>query len=299
MSYTRLLLLALLLGSSAFGQTLTPGEHRRTMWIDGSWRVYRVYIPASYDPATPMPLVLALHSANHRGFHMAEDEKGISRKADEVGFVALYPNSEHQGDGQGFGWNWWDDTRMLDDLAFLEQLIDRMEQHLAIDPERIYVLGVSSGGFMTQKLGSVLSDRIAAIAPVSASLGFWPQGGTGIVEIPPPATPLPVLMLNGERDQLIPYDGSQYVLSVPETIDFWVEQNGCDPTPRSFYEAPYDATVEIYSGGVDGAEVGLCTFHSKGHAWQIKDGDARYPHSNIDVIWRFFERHTLRSDPLP
>lgn len=299
MTITRCLLLTMLLQACALCQTLTPGDHRRTMYVDGAWRVYRVHIPPSYDPATPMPLVLGLHSANHRGFHMADAEKGISRKADAIGFVAVYPNSEHQGNGQGYGWNWQDDPRMLDDLAFLEKLIDRMIDKLAIDEDRIYCLGVSSGGFMTQKLGSVLSHRIAAIAPVSASLGFWPQGGTQIVEIPPPSTPLPVLMLNGKRDQLIPYDGSQYVISVAETIDFWVEQNQCDPIPQQTYESDYDATLELYSGGVDGSEVGLCTFHSKGHAWQIKDDDPRYPHSNIDLIWRFFERHRLRADPLP
>ncbi len=279
-----------LLCTFALGQAVPPpGTHRRTMQVDGVNRVYQIHIPPSYDPAVPVPLVLGLHSANHRGFHMDGPDKGISRKADDEGFVAVYPSSGKKVGGQGYAWNWQEDPRMLDDIKFLTTLIDRLENQLAIDPARIYVLGISSGGYMTQRLGSALADRIAAIAPVSATLGFWPGGGNGIVEIPPPSQPLPILLMNGKRDQLIPYNGNQYVISVPETVAFWAAENGCDPTPHSVYRPGYDATLELYTGG--GAAVGLCTFHTRGHAWQIQDDDPRYNGSNIDLIWRFFEAY--------
>src|SRR5271165_1508332 len=91
--------------------------------------------------------------------------------------------------------------------------------------ERIYATGVSNGGIMAYRLASELSDRIAAIAPVSGSVG---------TEIGQPKRPVSVLHFHGTMDEYIPFVGGKGTKStsgtqhrsVEQSIQAWVKANG-------------------------------------------------------------------------
>lgn len=70
---------------------LTPGDHTRTLTVDGRERSYLVHIPERYDGKTPTPVVIALHGAVMNGSMMAAFS-GLNTKADQAGFIVVYPD---------------------------------------------------------------------------------------------------------------------------------------------------------------------------------------------------------------
>ena len=73
-----------------FSWWLRPGK-TRTLTVGGFNRKYLVHAPKGHDLKTPLPVVLALHGATMNGPMMAWFS-GLNRKADEAGFIAVYPN---------------------------------------------------------------------------------------------------------------------------------------------------------------------------------------------------------------
>jgi polyhydroxybutyrate depolymerase len=129
-----------------------------------------------------------------------------------------------------------------------------------------------------------------------------------------PPLPMPVMLLNGTDDPLLPYEGGDIGLrrkvvgrgiSTDETIAFWVRHNGCNETPERTELPDTDpddctrVTLDIYSGGKDGSEVILGRIEGGGHTWP---GGAPYLPEWItgrvsrDIgparpIWDFLKRH--------
>src|SRR5688572_29721543 len=87
------MLLALSVGQS---EPLAPGKHIRKLSMAGQSRAYVVHVPRGYEPSRPTPVVVALHGAAMNGLLM-EGFCGLSRKANEAGFIVVYP------DGTGLG----------------------------------------------------------------------------------------------------------------------------------------------------------------------------------------------------
>src|SRR3984885_6697634 len=155
-----------------FSWWLRPGKSR-TLTVGGLNRTYVVHVPEGHDQKTPMPLVLALHGATMNGPMMAWFS-GLSRKADEAGFIAVYPNGT--GNFSSFTWNGGNCCGLavqnqVDDVAFINALLDDLMGSYNVATRRIYATGISNGAVMAYRLASELSDRIAAIAPVSGSMG--------------------------------------------------------------------------------------------------------------------------------
>ena len=169
---------------------------------------------------------------------------------------------------------------------------------------------MSNGGFMCYRLARDLPDLIAAIAPVSALLS------PNLVDGFSPSAPMPVLIIQGTADPLVPYNGGPVapnffnprgtVMSAPDTASFFAKLDGCSPsgTVESLPDtAPSDganAKRITYAGGRQGAEVELITIEGGGHTWPggpqylpvrligpvCRDFDAS------EVIWQFFARHS-------
>src|SRR3954471_24199327 len=80
--------LALLLADS---KQLGPGNHYRTLELDKYTRSYWAHVPPGYDGKKAVPVVLALHGATMSAKSM-EMLSGLNKKADEAGFIVVYPN---------------------------------------------------------------------------------------------------------------------------------------------------------------------------------------------------------------
>jgi polyhydroxybutyrate depolymerase len=274
----------------------------RSLNVGGRRRTYYVHVPARYDPGKPAPVVLALHGATMNGPMMAWFSR-LNRKADEAGFLAVYPN------GTGRRWSYlWNGRNgptagdPVDDVAFIRALLDHLGQAYRIDDRRVFVTGMSNGAVMAYRLACELSDRIAAIAPVA---------GTMAVEPREPQRPVPVLHFHGTEDEFIPFAGGRGAkslfatdhTSVERTVHAWVRANGCteEPTIEELPDRAGDgtrATKKTYGGGRGGSEVALVVVHGGGHTWPgvpaagVLGRSTRNVSAN-DLMWEFFEKHPL------
>src|SRR5436305_900744 len=70
---------------------LSPGDHTRGLEVDKRARSYLVHVPKSYDGTKPFPVVLIFHGGASNAEQMVRF-CGLSEKADQAGFLAVYPN---------------------------------------------------------------------------------------------------------------------------------------------------------------------------------------------------------------
>ncbi|MFM8892525.1 MAG: alpha/beta hydrolase family esterase [Planctomycetia bacterium] len=274
-------------------EPLPAGNHTRELEVENRTRSYLVHVPKRL-PEGPVPVVLALHGAGMNGPLMAWFS-GLHAKADEAGFVAVYPNGT--GSGTFLVWNaggFWNAEGRPDDVAFLGAVLDDLEAVLPVDPRRVYACGLSNGGMMCYRLAAELSDRIAAVAPVAGAL---------MVRDPAPRRAVPLIHVHGTRDTLVPYgDGGRLIGGAPSARR-WAKLAGCGDDAQEADVAADDAdlpvTLERWTSGRDGAEVVLVTVAGGGHTWPGQPppvwfiGRSTKKFSANDLIWEFFVRHPL------
>lgn len=301
---------AMLLAGAAQAQSVKPGEHRFTIRAAGLERHYLVHVPKS-GAATPLPVVVMLHGGGgtSRG---AATETGWSAKADEAGFLAVFPDAmppDPSRPGQ-FRTNpqLWNDgsdrfyrgQKAPDDVAFIDAMLDDLASRFPVDKRRIYATGFSNGASMSFRIGLELSHRFAAIAPVAGAL--WLVPGTL-------KHPVPMLYITGTADPLnlieggIPklmngaYDPVRAKAKPPvkESVHKWARALGIPTVPRSATDADGIRT-ETY-GPV--GEVVYIAIEGMGHHWP--GGRSLLPESMVgswsgkvratDAAWDFFRRH--------
>jgi polyhydroxybutyrate depolymerase len=284
-------------------------KQSRSLRAGGLTRTYHVHVPRGHGPGKPAPVVLALHGATMNGPLMAWFS-GLNHKADEAGFLAVYPN------GTGSWWShFWNAGNCcgpavqagVDDVAFLAALLDDLASAYWVDPHRVFVTGMSNGAMMAYRLASELSGRIAAIAPV---------GGTMVIEGCRPQRPVSVLHFHGTQDEYVPFTGGRGPKSitgvkygsVDQSIRAWVRANGCreEPSTEVLPDGASDGTtvtVRTHGGGRDGSEVVLVVIDGGGHTWPGREpptqvlGRSTKNVSANDLMWEFFQRHPLNPAP--
>jgi len=282
--------------------------------LGGLERTYLLYIPSSYEPTKPIPVVFLFHGGGGTGQGMERlTLGGLNRIADREGFIIVYPDGieKHWNDGRGLQ-AYRAHRENIDDVGFISALIDHLIRTLNVDATRIYAAGISNGGQFSQRLACELSDRIAAIGVVAIQLPEHLPSSCA------PKRPVSVLMMPGTEDPLVPWEGGEIgfkrgrkfgrVLSVSESIRFWTMKNKCPSSPMITYEPdrdPKDGTRvrrESYGPCSQETETLLYAIEGGGHTWP--GGDQYLPAWMIgrtsrdidahEVIWEFFKRHTRR-----
>lgn len=267
-----------------------------SIFSDGIYRSYQLYVPAIYTGTTPRPLILNLHgyTSNANSQQLYSNFMPI---ADTANFLMVYPNGTFSS-GQRY-WNAGLYSTGVDDIGFLSDLIDSLNLTYNINLNRVYSTGMSNGGFMSQTLACELSHRITAIASVTGSV-FTTQYGVNCH----PARPVPVMQISGTADGTVPYAGNtpQGMMPIDSVVKYWVVKNNCNPV-ATFSNVPNTntsdgCTVEHYqyNNGTSGSTVELFKIIGGGHTWPgFPFGGVG---TNLDInaskeIWRFFNKFTL------
>ena len=295
------LLMALTLFSA---DPLGPGNHTRSIEVDGRSRSCLVHVPKGYKADQPTPVVLVFHGAGTNAAIMVPF-CGMNEKSDEAGFIAVYPNGTGLGPFQtfnagGLAGKMAEDK--ADDVKFVSALLDDLATVANVDEKRVYATGMSNGGMMCYRLAAELSDRIAAIAPVS---------GTMAIEDAKPKRPVPVKHFHGTADRIVPFGGPDKgtpkfltFKSVEDTIQIWVKINKCqdEPVVEKLEDKADDGTTvtkKTHKPKDGGAEVVLVEIAGGGHTWPGKQpplsfiGKSTKDISANDLMWEFFKRHRL------
>jgi len=330
---------------------------RRTIQHDGIEREYFVHIPdGAIIGEDELPLVVAVHgyTSTATGFEAAH---GLRPHADQHGYIVVYPQGSHFNvtvdDSQQYRVTSWNDlaanlpettdgphcsadslqypcppecadcsrcawTSCYDDVGFLDKMLNAMQAEFPVDPDRLYLLGVSNGGMMVLRAGCDLSDRFAAVAPIIGQLAPGYDCG--------PTTDLPMLHLYGGKDETVRYDGKPgkedgfIYTSAADTAATWAQDMACETGP-----VPWQSDLSVAAGlvcsayadcRVAGQEVVSCMDPDAEHWWPSQGFESssatcvtveqfesipdqqhcpapngKYEHLGMDVLWEFFARY--------
>jgi polyhydroxybutyrate depolymerase len=222
--------------------------------------------------------------------------------ADTAGFVVVYPDAVGKRWNSGISDNPRWPTLEVDDVGFIDALIDTLQKEYSIDLKRVYVCGMSNGGFMSFKLSCELSHRVCAAASVTGVI----SQSTALKCLPSRA--VPILHIHGTADRTVPFNGTFGWYSAEQTIDHWANLHGCfrsDTTsvPDKDLLDGCTATKITYTDVLGNARVILCQVVGGGHTWPGSAFDLRGAgNTNRDInaseeIWRFFRDLELSSLP--
>lgn len=246
-----------------FAQTFT-----QIIQVGRSERSYDVYLPANAG-AQKLPLIIALHGGLGNASRMAE-MTNLNQIADSGPFVVAYPD----GTG-GFRpimkdkrtWNAGTCCgiavkRGIDDISFISLMIYQIANKYPVDPDKVYVTGISNGAMLAYRLACEIPDKISGIIPVA---------GTLAIDECPAGNNIPVLHIHGDADKNVPFQGGQGAKSlagvshrsVPDTVSIMTESRNCD-APVIEDHATY---TEQYYQCESGAPFKLVVIKGGGHSW--------------------------------
>lgn len=270
------------------GRAVTAGDFDRRVRVGGVERQYLVHVPRSLDASRPAMLVFNFHGYLSNAAQQA-DWSNMNEAADARGFIAVHPQ------GRDTSWNagvccGLAQTRGDDDVGFVRAMLDALTSDACIDARRVYATGFSNGAFLANRLACELSDRIAAIAPVSGDTGVSPCE---------PRRHVPVLHFHGDADLVVPYVGSP-VLRFPNVttdVGAWAARNACATSVAVTFDRG-DTRCVTFERCPDDGEVQLCTIRGGGHTWPGGDVGAigGLTGRSLDAtaaMLDFFERHPL------
>jgi polyhydroxybutyrate depolymerase len=283
-----------------------PGDFDKTITVGTASRRYLLHVPASYRSGTAMPAVVLFHGGQGSATTIANitGKDTFSAFADRAGFIAIYPNSVS---------GTWDDGRdtvpvATNDVAFVDALLDEVAKDHNIDTKRVYATGISNGGMMTHRLACDLTKRFAAVATVAANMPVSLSTKCS------PARAMPIALLSGDADPLMPYAGgsisggiSGNVLSVADTVKFWLNKNSLVTTAKTSLLADADTTdattTTLFEYGVAASsnDIALYSIKGGGHTWpsgtqyftESLIGKVARDFSGNDAIWNFLSKHSL------
>lgn len=263
---------------------------------DGLTRTYSVYVPAIYDSTQATPLVFNLHGYSLAGW-MQELYGDFRSIADTANFIIVHPDGTRNAiDNQTF-WNAGFMPASVDDVGFIEALIDSLSEKYTIDSNRIYSTGMSNGGYMSYEL-ACQSKRFAAIASVTGSMTKKTKNNCT------PQRAVPVMQIHGTADSSVMYEGDSLInsLHIDTIVRYWVANNICDTSPRVSIVPDIDRTDGanavhyVYQNGTNGATVEFFKVFGGGHTWpgaSYNIGVTCKDFSASEEIWRFFSQYTL------
>ncbi len=237
-------------------------------------RPFKLFVPTTYDPSVPIPLILALHGY---GQSSAQFEKylGLTSIAQTRGFLYVHPDGTKDRAGTQF-WNATPEccdfqSPKVNDDAYLMSIIDEVSSKYAVDSQRIYIIGHSNGGFMTNRMACNHADRIAAV--VNMAGGSFTKSA-----LCAPKVPISILEVWGTADET--YVGN-HIIGKPipgaiKTISTWAAINQCS-TSREKQPDKIDLDPVIKGAETTITDFPQCPIGTSVQLWSIA-GANHVPH---------------------
>ncbi len=184
-------------GSSSKGKAAKRTESRhgefgnQKVEIGNETRTYRLVVPKTVDLSKPASLVVALHGMLIDSKDVMPKYTRLNETAEAKKFIIAYP--EAVGKSWGIA-----PEKVNSDLAFFDALLVDVKAKYKVDPDRVYVLGMSNGGYFAHLVGKERSQTVAAVASHSGPLGLQTLLGVRADR------KFPVLIIHGDEDPIFP-----------------------------------------------------------------------------------------------
>jgi polyhydroxybutyrate depolymerase len=304
--------MAVLTGPPIPASTQNPLQAGLKQYVMRVGALDRTFI--GYSPSgARLPLVIVLHGFGGNARNGLMQGAWVA-KAEEAQFIVLGLDGTRE-DPEARGnllhnpqsWNSGSEVtsaelRGVDDAGFIRSVIDWAVASGAADSDRVYITGFSNGAGMTFRAGAELSDRVAAIAPVSNAL---------LIEVPRLARPVSLLMIWGTGDRINPFEGGPIVrqqdikairASAQDSLTAWANLLGCSVPVQTLVNQD-DLKVQAYRGGTGNSEAILYAVIGMGHNWpggrnflpEMLVGKRSEVINATDLIWDFFVQHPRHS----
>ncbi|MDX2444112.1 MAG: prolyl oligopeptidase family serine peptidase [Bacteroidales bacterium] len=179
---------------------------------------YLLYLPGNYKK-TELPLIMFLHGAGERGSNIELVKKHGPPKLVEQNdfpFIIVSPQCPAE--------KWWD-------INLLNELLDEVTKLYKVDKSRIYLTGLSMGGYGTWALAAKYPQKFAAIAPICG--GGDPNNAESIKSIP-------TWVFHGAKDSVVPLSESEKMVKALRKVDGFV-------TFTVYPEAGHDSWTDTYN----------------------------------------------------
>ncbi len=289
------------------------------LWVNGSLtnaagtRAYKLYVPAGYVSGERRPLLVAIHGCTET----PDDFAGLARLAklaDEQKLLVLMPAQSPEANASRC-WNWFmpvNQKRGQGEPSIIKGMIDWTREHYSVDDSRIYVAGVSSGGFMTSVMLSCYADTFAA--GMVASGGMFEGAddvysgayaalygsakdpnvtGADADRCSNHAKPAPVLVFHGTLDPYVAIVNADLTIAqfaqMNDLADDGKDNDSVTAKPLSVTNTN-GYTLKSFSFGAE------YVVSAMGHAWS--GGDPRYTYAypqgadETAIMWEFFAKNT-------
>jgi polyhydroxybutyrate depolymerase len=264
---------------------LKAGDSTKKITVGTLSREYILHVPSGYTGSTAVPLVVDFHPI---GGSDTSWRSGSPYPAviDKENVVSAFPNGE-PSPNLGNAWNVEGcctspiNGIAVDDVAFAKALVAEVEKVACIDVKRVYAVGFSMGGGMSNYLGCHAGDVFAAAAPASFDLTQQNVGDCT------PSRPITMIEWRGKNDTVVPYAGGHSALVTGMALDFlgavgtfqkWASLDGCTGSPS----AADSNNCQTYSQCSAGVQVTLCTDNNGGHEA-----------ANASIVWPILKKYTL------
>jgi predicted peptidase len=207
---------------STLAVELVAGEQQpRTLEADVRVSMnYLLHLPTGYENQESWPLILFLHGAGERGDDIELVKKHgppkLVSEGNDFPFIIVSPQCPKE--------RWWQPTE-------LSALLDEIVKQHRVDENRIYVTGLSMGGFGTWSLAFYSPDRFAAIAPIcGGGEAYWAKR----------FKKLPAWIFHGAKDTGVPLERSESMMAA-------MQKEEGDVRLTVYPEAGHDSWTETYN----------------------------------------------------
>jgi poly(hydroxyalkanoate) depolymerase family esterase len=321
MTKTRRELLGLV-GSAALGlSAASGGEAAAGQFTDEYYdgRLYKQYVPTSYDGSSPVPLVVMLHGCTQSPGGFA-GETGMNEVAEQEGFVAIYPDQTGSANTNEC-WNWFepaDQTRGSGEPALIAGMTQQTIADYAIDTDAVFAAGFSAGGAMVPIMAAAYPDIYRAVAVHSGleydaadslieantamtSGGPDPQqkGRDAYEAMGSRARPVPTIVFHGTSDYTVDtVNGQQAAEQATQTADLAADDTDDGSVPSSptstttKQSTGHSYTISRYADDSGEPVVAKYIVDGMGHAWSGGTQGGAYTDPDgpdaSRIVWDFF-----------
>jgi polyhydroxybutyrate depolymerase len=265
-------------------------------------RLFYYYVPSTYTPSKPLPFIIYFHGyggcwAQGVMFNQTDD---VETNGYIIAFAQGTPSAET---GHSNGWNGgkcclFNTTIPVDDVTYAKTIVRLASDRVAIAPNRVYAMGWSNGGYMSERLGCEAWDVFNGVAPDASSvvIGNGYEDGLSKCDAAFQGGKIDYIHFHGTVDNTVPWIGGhdtrERLPSILENLSRWVTRNGCDNVQKETYNNGNFTNI-VWPNCRGGTSVELMSVWNAPHIWWTV-GNSGF--STADYVMKAFTKAFMQRE---